>query len=223
MWNNMKKIIVAFAAVASGMISIDMNAQDWANFGAYSNANKEVRTKPAAVFMGDSITEGWGRQDAGFFEDNGFLCRGISGQTTSQMLVRFRSDVLNLSPKYAVIMAGTNDIAKNNGDISLENIAGNIISMCELAKLHKIRVILCSITPADCYGWRPEIEPAGLIIELNAMLRDYAESAKIPYVDFHSVLADNGGGLPEEYAADGVHPNIGCYKIMESVLLPYIK
>ncbi len=219
----MKNVFIALAAVAAGTLCMDMHAQDWANFGAYYNANKEVKSRPVAVFMGDSITEGWGRKDADFFEDNGFLCRGISGQTTSHMLVRFRNDVLNLSPKYVVIMAGTNDIAKNNGDISVENIVGNIISMCELAKLHKIKVILCSITPADRYGWRPGIKPAGLIMEANAMLRDYAKSAKIPYADFHSVLADNGGGLPEKYAADGVHPNIGCYKIMESVLLPYIK
>lgn len=215
--------IFGAAMIAAVMSCPEMKAQDWADFKAYSQANSEVVSKPAAVFMGDSITEGWGRQDGGFFSDNDFLCRGISGQTTSQMLVRFRRDVLDLSPKYVVIMAGTNDIAQNNGIISLENIVGNIISMCELAKLHKIKVILCSITPADRYWWRKEVEPAAAIMEVNGMLRDYAKSARIPYVDFHSVLADNGGGLPEKYAPDGVHPNLECYKIMESVLLPYIR
>ena len=174
---------------------------------------------PKAVLFGDSITDGWYKIDEDFFKSNNFVGRGISGQTTSQMLVRFRRDVLELSPKYVVILAGTNDIALNNGWISLENILGNIQSMCELAKAHKIKPIICSILPAYAYRWRPEVAPADTIIQLNAMLQEYAKSERIKYVDYHSILKDERNGLPESFAKDGVHPNIDCYKIMEECLL----
>ena len=138
------------------------------------------------------------------------------------MLVRFRRDVIDLQPKYVVILAGTNDIAKNNGEISLENILGNIISMCELARAHKIKPILCSILPAAAYRWRPAVKPAEDIVRLNAMIQRYAKNNRIPYVDYHSVLKDENNGLPEVHAADGVHPNVECYRIMEKIILQYL-
>jgi lysophospholipase L1-like esterase len=138
------------------------------------------------------------------------------------MLVRFRRDVLDLEPKYVVILAGTNDIALNNGLITLENILGNIQSMCELAKAHKIKPILCSVLPADRYRWRKELKPAEDIVKLNEMIKAYAKSEKIPYVDYHSVLKDENNALPARHAADGVHPNIDCYKIMEEIILKYL-
>lgn len=197
--------------------------KDWANFSRYSEANKNISAHPKAVFFGDSITDVWARNNEGFFEENNFVGRGISGQVTSQMLVRFRRDVIDLSPKYVVILAGTNDIALNNGPISLENILGNIISMCELAKAHKIKPILCSILPAERYKWRTELKPAQDIIKLNQMIKEYAKSSRIPYVDYHSAMTNENGGLPADLAPDGVHPNQTGYKIMEDIILKELR
>lgn len=216
----MKKTIIIICSILCFNIA---NAQDWAKFSRYENANTEVTTTPKAVFMGDSITDGWAAQDQDFFTSNNFLGRGISGQTTSHMLVRFRRDVIDHNPEYVVILAGTNDIAKNNGEISLENIVGNIVSMCELAKANKIKPVICSVLPADRYGWRPGMTPAQDIVKLNEMLKEYAASARIKYVDYHSVLKDENNGLPAKHAKDGVHPNLDCYKIMEEIILKALK
>lgn len=214
---HMKKLIISFLAICFSAVAL--SAQDWAKFSRYEEANAQVTQKPKAVLMGDSITDGWAKADAAFFTDNNLVGRGISGQTTSQMLVRFRRDVVDLAPKYVLILAGTNDIAKNNGDISLENILGNIISMCEIAKVNKIKPVICSVLPADRYRWRPEVAPAEDIVKLNAMLKAYADKNKIKYIDYHSVLKNENNGLPAEYAPDGVHPTIECYKIMEKMVL----
>ncbi len=213
---------IAVLSLFAGIRSFAQH-KDWAQFGRYAQANEDVTFTPKAVFMGDSITDGWDDKDQGFFTDNGFVCRGISGQTTSEMLVRFRQDVIGLHPKYVVILAGTNDIAMNNGYIELDNALGNIISMCELARANRIKPILCSVTPSAGFGWRPEIkDAASRIEELNGMIKAYAESEKIPYVDYHSVLRDENGGLPAEYSGDGVHPNLDCYRIMEKTILEYL-
>ena len=215
-----KKIILTAAIAAIGLVSgAQDKPKDWARFYRYAEANKNVTVRPKAVFFGDSITDSWPKKDGDFFKDNNFVGRGISGQVTSQMLVRFRRDVIDLSPKYVVILAGTNDIALNNGVISLENILGNIMSMCELSRVHKIKPILCSVLPASQYRWRKELQPAEDIKTLNSMIREYAKSAKIPYVDYHSVLADENGGLPAQYSSDGVHPNLECYKVMEDIVM----
>ena len=196
---------------------------DWAQFGRYYESNQSIQKKPKAVFMGDSITDFWINNDGAFFSDNNFLDRGISGQTTSEMLVRFRQDVIDLDPEYVVILAGTNDLARNNGKIELRNILGNLISMCELAKLHGIKPILCSVPPASKFGWRPELTPADDIITLNSMIRDYAEKTGIKYVDYHSVLKDGQNGLPAEYSGDGVHPNKEGYRVMKNTVLKALK
>ena len=215
----MKKTLLI---LISTLIGITSYAQDWAKFGRYAAANDTVKVKPRAVFMGDSITDNWAKKDMDFFTSNNFVGRGISGQTTSHMLVRFRRDVVDLNPKYVVIMAGTNDIALNNGEISHENILGNIISMCEIAKANKIKPILCSVLPADRFRWRPQLTPAEDLVKLNKMIQEYAKSEKIPFVDYHSVLKDENNALPEKHAADGVHPNIDCYKIMEEIIVKYL-
>lgn len=219
-----RKTIAAAVLLLSGTMAWAQDEQrDWAQFGRYAQANSEITSSPKAVFMGDSITDGWDGADEGFFTSNNFACRGISGQTTSEMLVRFRQDVLELNPKYVVIMAGTNDIALNNGYIAPEHTLDNLISMCELARLHKIKPVLCSIPPASAFGWRKSVTDAASKIEkLNGMIRQYAESARIPYVDYHSALKDSEGGLPEKYSSDGVHPNAECYKIMEGIILEYL-
>lgn len=143
--------------------------------------------------MGNSITEGWFNQHPEFFQKNNFLGRGIGGQTSSEMLVRFRQDVIELHPQCVAIMAGTNDIAMNNGYIALENTYQNIVSMCELARFNGIKVLLCSVTPCVRYNWRPQVEPGKIIPKLNAMLRKYADSAEgVEYVDYFSAMADQG-------------------------------
>lgn len=199
------------------------SAQDWAKFYAYEEANAQVTQRPKVVIMGDSITEGWAKEDPEFFTSNNFIGRGISGQTTSHMLVRFRRDVLDHSPEYVFILAGTNDIAKNNGDITHENILGNIMSMCELARLHDIVPVICSVLPADRYWWREGMTPAQDIVELNKILKAYAESENIMYIDFHSVMRNENDGLPEVYAPDGVHPSLAGFKVMEEIMLNAIK
>jgi len=228
----MKRIFLFFASFSLFLLFSDAaSAQqgDWVQFGRYASDNAALagdtgHKAPKAVFIGDSITDGWDGKDPEFFSGNDFVCRGISGQCSSQMLVRFRQDVLNLHPKYVVILAGTNDLARNNYNVSPENVLDNIISMCELARAAHIRPILCSVTPAAAFGWRKEVNNvAEKIISLNRMIKSYADSARIPYVDYHSVLKDGNGGMPEKFSGDGVHPNAECYEIMESTVLPYLK
>lgn len=195
---------------------------DWANFQKYEASNQILKTQPkserSVVFLGNSITEGWYNTDSSFFKSNHFIGRGISGQTTSQMLIRFRKDVIDLAPKAVVILAGTNDIAGNTGDITLENILGNLASMAELAKAHGIKVFLCSLTPAFDYPWSRGKDPNVKIPKLNKMIQDYANKNHFTYVDYFSKLADSRNGLPENLAKDGVHPTLEGYKIMENIV-----
>lgn len=220
---NLKKWLMLSICVVASSSLFGQKAVDWANFGRYAKQNKAVKTPPKVVFMGNSITEGWWNTDSLFFKNNEFVARGISGQVTSQMLVRFRKDVIDLQPKAVVILAGTNDIAENNGYISLENTKGNIVSMIELAKLHNIDVILCSVLPAYDFSWHKGLEPAGKIIELNKMLKAYADRNQVTYVDYHSKMADERNGLPAKYSNDGVHPTLEGYKVMEGIILPVLK
>ena len=215
----MKKLFVSlFITAISTLCAL---SADWANFARYEQANKSAPKNPQAVLLGDSITDNWARMHGDFFEKNNLVGRGISGQVTSQMLVRMRRDVLDLNPKFVAILAGTNDIAKNNGDISIENIYGNIVSIAEIAKLHGIKVAICSVLPVYQYPWRKEIsEPAEQIKKLNAMLKKYAAENGCIYVDYHSAMADARGGLPESLAKDGVHPTLEGYAIMEKILPP---
>lgn len=176
------------------------------------------------VIMGDSITDFWpNRTSSDFFNKNNIVGRGISGQVTSQMLVRFRRDVLDLKPKYVAILAGTNDIAQNQGYINAENIVGNIISMVEIARANKIKPIVCSILPAAKYPWRPEIQSVPMVQKINQMLKDYCKKHKVKYIDFYTPMADENNGLPKKYANDGIHPTSDGYAVMEKVLLENLK
>ena len=164
------------------------------------------------VFMGDSITEGWHLDVS--FPNKPYVNRGISGQTTPQMLVRFRQDVIELKPKVVVILAGTNDIAGNTGPETPEQIEGNLASMAELARANGIKVVLCSILPAFDYPWQPGLEPAPKIDALNAWLKGYAAAKGFVYVDFHSAMKDARDGLPATLSKDGVHPLPAGYAVM---------
>ena len=227
-----KTLISAFYATLMGMLmtvammpnalaqqKFDINdLKTWANYERYAEDNKTVNN-PIAVFMGNSITDNWARMRPDFFKDNNFVGRGISGQVTAQMLARFRADVINLHPQVVVIMAGTNDVARNDKYVPVEHIAGNIISMVELAQAHGIKPIILSILPADKYLWRPEItESTKMILEINTMLESYARLNNIPYIDYFNLLKDENNALPKKYAADGVHPNDECYGIMEPIV-----
>ena len=219
--NIMKRI----TALLSFILCLTAHAQDdWADLGRYAVANASLATAPKAVFMGDSITQCWYDNDASFFNDNNFACRGISGQTTSHMLVRMRKDVVNLHPKYVVILAGTNDIAKNNGFIEVDDIYGNIVSMCEVAKANKVKPVICSVLPVKKYRWRPEVtDCADRIIRLNAMLKDYARKNRCIYVDYHSVMKEAENGLPEKYSYDGEHLTTERYDVIENIILNVLK
>jgi len=215
-----------FLTFASIILSTMLSAQDFANFGRYQKQNQEVLSQniaPNSVLMGDSITEGWFATDPGFFTKNNFVGRGISGQVTSQMLLRFREDVIKLKPKRVIILAGTNDIAENQGPISLDKVFGNIVSMAELAKANNIKVVLCSALPAYDFPWRKDMQPADKVIALNKMIKDYAQKNHITYVDYHSVLKDEKNGLPKEIAEDGIHPNKLGYEKMEAILMKNLK
>lgn len=203
-------------------MSENLTAQDWANLSKYENENTLLSPKQVGekriVLMGDSITEFWLQIHSEFFEGKPYLDRGISGQTTAQMLIRFRQDVIQLQPDAVVLLAGVNDIAGNTGPTTPEKIFGNITSMVELAKANAIKVILCSILPANDFYWRPNDKAAATIIQLNQLIKSYADKHHIPYVDFHAVMADASNGLPKEFSNDGVHPNLKGYQIMEPLL-----
>jgi lysophospholipase L1-like esterase len=147
-----------------------------------------------------------------------YIGRGISGQTTPQMLVRFRQDVIELQADVVVILAGVNDIAGNTGPTTNEKIVGNIISMIELAHANGIKVILCSVLPAANFNWRPNDKAAETIIQLNQLIQSYAKQQYIPYVDYHIAMADAKNGLPKEFSEDGVHPNLKGYQTMSPLL-----
>ena len=203
-----------------------LSAQDFANFGKYQKQNQEVISQnivPNSVLMGDSITEGWFATDPDFFTKNNFIGRRISGQVTSQMLLRFREDVIKLKPKRVIILAGTNDIAENQGPISLDKVFGNIVSMAELAKANNIKVVLCSVLPAYDFPWRKDMKPADKVIALNKMIKDYAQKNNITYVDYHNALKNEKNGLPKEIAEDGIHPNKSGYEKMEAILMKTLK
>jgi lysophospholipase L1-like esterase len=192
---------------------------DWPWLGRYKEANLAL-AQPASgedrvVFMGDSITDLWPLTGPkGSFPGKPYINRGISGQTTPQMLLRFRQDVIDLKPKVVVILAGTNDIAGNTGPETLEEIEGNLASMAELAVAHRISVVLCSVLPAFDFPWNPGLSPAPEIDSLNAWIKGYAAVKGHVYVDFHTAMKDGRDGLPVRLSDDGVHPLPAGYAVM---------
>jgi len=204
------------------VIFTNMNAQDWANVARFKAENELVIENKAPVkmvFMGNSITEGWKLFDPNFFNSTDYLNRGIGGQTTPQMLIRFKQDVLDLKPKGVVILAGTNDIAGNTGPMSIQEIYNQIESMAGLAALNKIEVFLCSVLPVYDYPWKPGLKPAPKIVALNEMLKTLAGEKNYLYIDYFSEMSDDKNGLKASLGADGVHPNEKGYEIMKRVLL----
>lgn len=217
----MRKNLILVTALSSLLLLLAVeegHAQDWANLGRYANDNALLKMaangEERVVFMGDSITEGWSELAPEFFANKPYVNRGISGQTTPQMLVRFREDVILLAPAVVVILAGTNDIAENTGPTTLEVIAGNIVSMAELARANGIRVVICSVLPAYDYPWRPGLHPDEKIPALNAMLKEYAAREEFVYLDYFGRMNDGNNGLQEGLASDGVHPTTEGFNIM---------
>ena len=200
----------------------------FANFKRYEQANKELpapaKKEKRVVFMGNSITEGWVKIHPEFFKENGYVGRGISGQTSYQFLLRFREDVINLKPKLVIINAGTNDIAENTGPYDIDITFGNIASMAEIAKANKIKVILTSVLPAAGFRWNKKITDAPDRIEaLNAKIKEYAKANKIPYVDYYTPMVTGAErALNPDYSKDGVHPTLDGYIVMEALIKPVI-
>lgn len=204
------------------LILNDLNSQDWQNLERYREENIKLMKeksgeKSRVVFMGNSITEGWLYLSPEFFKDKPYVNRGISGQTTPQMLLRFRQDVINLNPEIVVILAGANDIAGNTGPATNEMIMENIISMCDLAKSNHIKIILCSILPAYDFPWNPGLKPYLRIIEINKLIKDYCTKNNIYFLDFYWQMCDENNGMKKEFSEDGVHPNSSGYKVMNSI------
>jgi lysophospholipase L1-like esterase len=192
---------------------------EWAYLSRYHDANVQLgppaRGEQRVVFLGDSITEGWGPADGRFFAGRAYVNRGIGGQTTSQMLVRFRQDVIDLKPAAVVILGGTNDIAENGGITTLEAVEQNLQSMVELARVNGIRVVLSSVLPAIGYPWRPGIQPADKISQLNRWISSFCARNGLVYLDYYSPMVDDRRGLRPELSTDGVHPNGAGYAMME--------
>ncbi|WP_409557553.1 SGNH/GDSL hydrolase family protein [Allomuricauda sp. SCSIO 65647] len=201
---------------------MNSTAQDWPNLEKYKEANATLKAmgedENRIVFMGNSITEGWSVANPDFFEGKPYVNRGISGQTTPQMLLRFRQDVIDLRPKVVVLLAGTNDIAGNTGPMTLDQIYGNICSMVELALANGIKPIVSSVLPAYDYPWRPGLQPNIKIPKLNGMLKKMAQEKGVVYLDYFSAMADDRNGLPKELAGDEVHPTKKGYAIMEKLV-----
>jgi lysophospholipase L1-like esterase len=199
-----------------------LNAQDWPNFKEFQEANARLpqvkQNEKRVVFMGNSITIGWLQTHPDFFKNKPYVNRGISGQTTPQMLVRFRADVVDLDAAAVVLLAGTNDIAGNTGPVTLEMILDNIKSITEIAQANDIKVILCSVLPAFDYPWRPGLAPNVKIPKLNKMIKRYAEESGAYYLDYFTALEDGNNGMIKEYTTDGVHLTLEGYQVMEPLV-----
>ncbi|HET9636901.1 MAG TPA: SGNH/GDSL hydrolase family protein [Gemmatimonadaceae bacterium] len=220
----MKKILVVVALLMINAVNAMSQTQpdplrtDWPNLAKYRDANAKLPPPAASenrvVFLGNSITEGWAQYFPTMFAGKPYIDRGIGGQTTPQMLIRFRQDVIALQPKVVVILAGINDIAGNTGPSTLEMIEDNLASMTELAQSNGIRVVLSSVLPAADFPWRPGMDPAPKVIALNKWIKDYAAKRGAVYLDYHSAMSDDKGGMRAGLASDGVHPTEVGYRLM---------
>lgn len=217
----MRNIVISVLLFISGYLN-GQQINDWANLSRYDSLNKELiqsKKNVKIVLMGNSITEAWAAIHPIFFSQNELIGRGISGQTTPQMLVRFRADVVDLHPEKVVILAGTNDIAGNTGTMTLEQTLDNLKSMVELCQANAIKVALCSVLPATDFPWRPGLSPDEKIPQLNELIKAYCIENKLVYIDFFSAMTDGNNGLREELTYDGVHPNESGYWVMEKILM----
>lgn len=221
----MKKI--TFIILLFTMSFAGFAQDDWFGFNRFKADNERIMESgafPEVVFMGNSITEYWANYHPEFFKEHNYCGRGIGGQTSAQMLVRFTADVINLHPKAVVIMAGTNDVAHNTYWVEPDKVVENIVAMCNLARANGIIPIISSIPPCAGFVWNPEIENAAqTIVKINELLRIYAESNHLVYVDYHSALADEQNGFQKKLSDDGCHPNADTYFIMEELVLQAIE
>ena len=217
----MKKTV--FIILFLTMTFLGFSQDDWFGFNRFSADNERITKSgefPEVVFMGNSITEYWAYYHPDFFSEHNYCGRGIGGQTSAQMLVRFTADVIDLHPKAVVIMAGTNDVAHNDYWVEPDKVVENVMAMCLLARANGIVPIISSIPPCTGFVWRPEIANAGqTIVDINKSLKAYAETNGIVYVDYHAALADEQNGFPKKLSDDGCHPNPDTYFIMEELVL----
>ena len=221
-WSQAAPVATAPAPVdtAKQIATMEAKLADWPQLARYREDNAALgpvgQGEQRVVFYGDSITDGWGRRPGAgeFFPGKPYVNRGISGQTTPQMVVRFRQDVINLHPAAVVILAGTNDVAGNTGPMTPEMTEDNFRSMIDLAKANGIRVIVASITPAADYSWKKGMAPAPKIRALNSWLQGYCVNHSVTYLDYYSAMADEDGGMRAGLSFDGVHPNAKGYAIM---------
>jgi lysophospholipase L1-like esterase len=199
-----------------------LNAQDWAQLDRFKQTNAQLAEPKVGenrvVFIGNSITEGWLQESLSLFKNKNYINRGIGGQTTSQMKLRFMQDVVELKPRVVVILAGINDIAENTGPISVRKIAANIEEMTQMATASHIKVVICSVLPANYFPWRPQISPAEKVISLNLFLKQIALKNEGVYLDYYTEMVDDKNGMKAEYTTDGVHCTIEGYKVMELLI-----
>ena len=218
----MKNIFFIYILTSLVILSNHVNAQMMINLNKYKEENSSLglpkQGENRIVFMGNSITEDWKSLSPNFFLDNNYVNRGIGGETSTQMLLRFRSDVINLKPSAVVILAGINDIAENQGPISIPDIARNIFFMSQLASENNIKVILCSVLPAYDFPWRPGLNPKDKVVSLNELIQKHSQENSFEYVDYFSSMVDERKGLIKEYGNDEVHPNLEGYRVMESII-----
>jgi lysophospholipase L1-like esterase len=219
----MKQSIILFFLATMSFFGY---SQDWFGFNRYQADNKRIIENgnwPEVVFMGNSITDNWAYFHPDFFSSNNFCGRGIGGQTSAQMLVRFKADVIDIHPKAVVIMAGTNDVAHNDFWVSPEQVVDNIVAMCDLARANGIISIISSIPPSNVFFWNEEIVGAGkTIVDINNKLKAYANANDIVYVDYHATLTDKDLGFQKALSKDGCHPDPDTYFIMEDMVLEAI-
>ena len=224
----MKYFTIAIIMFWNLLFGHEAVAQDWSNKARYAQANRELQMADPdpqrIVLMGNSITEFWEETHPGFFPSHHLLCRGISGQVSSQMLARFRQDVLNLSPRIVVINCGTNDIAENNGPYDEDITMDNIMSMTELSLAHGITVVLSSVLPCDRFCWNPSIKNVpDKITHLNERIRAFAAERGVHYLDYYPSMCADGGAMRHDFSDDGVHPNAAGYDTMEDLLLEMLE
>ncbi len=214
-----KPVAPAESTEAQQVLQMQAKLADWADLGRYREENAALtaadKGEPRVVFYGDSITDVWGRRPGvSFFPGKPYVNRGISGQTTPQMLVRFQQDVVHLKPAVVVILAGTNDIAGNTGQSTPEMIEDNFASMAAIAKRNGIKMVIASILPAHAYPWKPEVQPVEEISAVNRWLRDFCAKEGLVYLDYYTSMTDEHGGMREGLSVDGVHPTAQGYAVM---------
>ncbi|OAV44895.1 GDSL-type esterase/lipase family protein [Lewinella sp. 4G2] len=219
-------LLFSFAMIFSGTTKAQVgSAADFANFARYADANKEIMGKQnGIVLLGNSITDFWATQDPKFFKENGLIGRGISGQTSTQLLLRFRADVVELKPEAVVIHIGTNDVAENTGPYSEEQTVNNIASMVDIAMANDIKVFIATVVPSTTFNWRKELgNRSAMIVSLNKQLLQLAKDKGVGVVDYHAALRNDEDGMDAELAEDGVHPTPKGYQVMGATLMDAIK